>query len=62
MRWGSSCCAARHHALHAFEDEPLVDEARGFKLVPQAAAWLLPHLKAWAGPYYGAWTADFDNS
>lgn len=56
------CSAALHHALTAFEDEPLVDDARGFNLAPQAAAWLFPRLKAWAGPYYAAWSAAFDNA
>ena len=49
------CSAALHHALHAFEDEPILDDAQGFNLAPQAAAWLFPRLKAWAGPHYGAW-------
>ena len=56
------CSAALHHALTAFEDEPLVEDARGFNLAPQAAAWLLPRLKTWAGPHYGAWSVVFDNA
>ncbi|RYY15712.1 MAG: hypothetical protein EOO36_12250 [Cytophagaceae bacterium] len=56
------CSAALHHALTAFEDEPVVDDARGFNLAPQAAAWLFPRLKAWAGPHYSAWCGDFDNT
>jgi hypothetical protein len=56
------CSAALHHALTAFEDEPFVDDERGFNLAPQAAAWLFPRLKAWAGPHYGAWSGVFDNA
>ena len=56
------CSAARHHALHAFEDEPIIDDTHGFRLAPQAAAWLFPRLKTWAGAHYAAWCADFDNS
>jgi hypothetical protein len=56
------CSAALHHALSAFEPEPIIDDERGFNLAPQAAAWLFPHLKAWAGPYYAAWAGVFDNA
>jgi hypothetical protein len=56
------CSAAQHHALTAFEDEPFVDDARGFNLAPRAAAWLFPRLKVWAGPHYGAWSGVFDNA
>ncbi len=56
------CSAALHHALHAFEDEPLVDDARGFRLAPAAAAWLLPRLKTWAGPHYRTWATVFANA
>ena len=55
------CAAARHHALNAFEAEPIVDDAAGFRLAPRAAAWLLPRLRTWAGDYYAAWAAPFDN-
>jgi hypothetical protein len=56
------CSAALHHALHAFEDEPIIDDARGFNLAPRAAAWLFPRLKTWAGPHYAAWCTGFDNA
>ena len=56
------CSAALHHALTAFEPEPIVDDERGFNLAPQAAAWLLPRLKTWAGPHYAAWSGVFDNA
>lgn len=56
------CSAALHHALNAFEEEPIVDDARGFNLAPQAAAWLFPQMKQWAGPYYAAWCSGFDNA
>ncbi|OGX81563.1 SMI1/KNR4 family protein [Hymenobacter coccineus] len=56
------CSAARHHALQAFEDEPIVDDAQGFRLAPQAAAWLFPRLKTWARAHYAAWCAAFDNA
>ncbi|MBF9221278.1 SMI1/KNR4 family protein [Hymenobacter ruricola] len=56
------CSAALHHALTAFEEDPFVDDERGFNLAPQAAAWLFPRLKTWAGPYYAAWCSDFDNA
>ena len=56
------CSAALHHALKAFEQEPIVDDERGFNLAPQAAAWLFPRMKTWAGPYYPAWCSTFDNA
>jgi hypothetical protein len=56
------CSAALHHALHAFEDEPILDDAQGYTLAPRAAAWLFPRLKTWAGPHYSAWCAAFANA
>ncbi|HEX8326667.1 MAG TPA: hypothetical protein VF629_03940 [Hymenobacter sp.] len=56
------CCAALHHALTGFEEEPVIDDERGFNLAPQAAAWLFPRMKTWAGPYYAAWCSSFDNA
>ena len=56
------CSAALHHALTAFEEERIIDDARGFNLAPQAAAWLFPRMKTWAGPHYGAWCSVFDNA
>ncbi|TPG66550.1 hypothetical protein [Hymenobacter nivis] len=56
------CAAARHHALTAFEDDPFIDDARGFNLAPRAAAWLFPRLRTWAGPHYAAWVEGLDNA
>lgn len=56
------CAAALHHALTAFEAEPIVDDARGFNLAPQAAAWLFARMRQWAGPYYDVWCSVFDNA
>jgi hypothetical protein len=56
------CSAALHHAFTAFEEERIIDDARGFNLAPQAAAWLFPRMKTWVGPHYGAWCSVFDNT
>lgn len=56
------CAAARHHALNAFEEDPIVDDEQGFNLAPRAAEWLFPRLKVWAGDYYDAWVGYFDNA
>ncbi|WP_143069850.1 hypothetical protein [Hymenobacter actinosclerus] len=56
------CAAARHHALTGFEEDPIIDDDKGFNLAPRAAEWLFPRLRRWAGDYYYAWTAGFDNA
>lgn len=55
------CCAAQHHALNNFEEEPFVDDENGFCLADDAAKWYFPKMKEWAGKYYEQWCADLDN-
>ncbi|MGI4870529.1 MAG: SMI1/KNR4 family protein [Janthinobacterium lividum] len=55
------CAAARQHALLHFGDA-ILDDAQGFRLAPEAAAWLFPRLRRWAGPYYDAWCSEFENA
>jgi hypothetical protein len=55
------CCAAQHHALNYFEDEPIIDDSNGFNLADNAAKWYFRNMKNWAGDYYEEWCSIFDN-
>lgn len=55
------CCAARHHALNNFEEDPIVDDEKGFNLADKAAEWYFKNMKKWAGEYYENWCSVFDN-
>jgi hypothetical protein len=56
------CAAAQHHALNNFEEDPIVDDERGFCLAPNAAAWYFKNMKVWAGNCYPEWCSGFDNA
>jgi cell wall assembly regulator SMI1 len=56
------CSAALHHALRHFTNDPIIDDASGFNLAPEPAAWLFPRIKQWAPTHYEAWCSTFENS
>lgn len=55
------CCAAQHHAINNFEEDPFIDDEKGFNLADNAAKWYFENMKIWAGNYYDVWCSDFDN-
>jgi hypothetical protein len=55
------CSAAQHHALNNFEEDPIVDDEKGFNLAEKAAKWYFARMKKWAGSYYEDWCSVFDN-
>lgn len=55
------CCAAQHHAINNFEQDPFIDDNNGFNLADNAAKWYFKNMKVWAGNYYEVWCYDFDN-
>jgi hypothetical protein len=55
------CAAARHHALAKWSGQ-LRDEASGYNLPSEGAAWLFPRMRDWSGDYYGGWCEDFANA
>lgn len=55
------CSAAQHHAFNSFEDDPVIDNDKGFNLADNAAKWYFKNMKNWAGDYYKEWCSVFDN-